>query len=68
MLFCKFGMYLEKQVIATNLDVMFGVFLLLLFVSCVKSFIINMLMTYIEFYIVMPVLSDFGPFLRSEES
>lgn len=64
MLFCKFGMYSEKQGMATNLDVMF----LLLFVSCVKSFIINMLMTYIEFYIVMPVLSDFGPFLRSEES
>lgn len=67
MLFCKFGMYSEKQGMATNLDVMFLLFLVL-FVSCVKSFIINMLMTYIEFYIVMPVLSDFGPFLRSEES
>ena len=63
MLFCKFGMHSEKQGMATNLDVMFLLFLVL-FVSCVKSFIINMLMTYIEFYIVMPVLSDFGPFLR----
>lgn len=26
MFFCKFGMYLEKQVMATNLDVMLGVF------------------------------------------
>ena len=26
MFFCRFGMYLEKQVMATNLDVMLGVF------------------------------------------